>query len=79
MAKLISSVVQEWFRELFFSRLECGVHDKLHISSADWWDLLLLLAYTPDSRGRRLLVSPSKDTGKAGQTELPKFQSDGIH
>ena len=24
-----------------FSRLECGVHDKLHISSADWWDVLL--------------------------------------
>ena len=32
---------QEWLRELSFSRLECGVHDKLHISSADWWDLLL--------------------------------------
>ena len=25
-------------------RLQCGVHDKLHISSADWWDLLLPLA-----------------------------------
>ena len=31
-------------KELSFSRLECGVHDKLHISSADWWDLLLSLA-----------------------------------
>ena len=53
MAKLISSVVQEWFRELSFSRLECGVHDKLHISSADWWDILLPLAYIgviPDRR-----------------------------
>ena len=39
----ISSVVQEWFRELSFSRLEYGVH-KLHISSADWWDMLLPLA-----------------------------------
>ena len=31
-------------QELLFSllRLECGIHDKLHISSADWWDLLLL-------------------------------------
>ena len=37
-------LTQEWFRELSFSRLECGVHDKLHISSADWWDLLLPLA-----------------------------------
>ena len=49
-------------RELSLSRLECGVRDKLHISSADWWDLLLLLAYTPDRRDRRLLVSPPKDT-----------------
>ena len=30
-------LTQEWFREVSFSRLECGVHDKLHISSADWW------------------------------------------
>ena len=27
-----------WFRELSFSRLECGVHDRLHIYSV--WDLL---------------------------------------
>ena len=27
------------FRELY-----CGDHDKFHISSADWWDLLLPLA-----------------------------------
>ena len=40
----IFGLTQEWFRELAFSRLECGVHDKLHISSADWWDLLLPLA-----------------------------------
>ncbi len=40
----IFGLTQEWFRELSFSRLECGVHDKLHISSADWWDLLLPLA-----------------------------------
>ena len=38
------TVTQEWFRELSFSRPECGVHDKLHISSADWWNLLLPLA-----------------------------------
>ena len=37
----IFGVTQEWFRKLSFSRLECGVHDKLHISSADWWDVLL--------------------------------------
>ena len=40
----IFGLKQEWFRELSFSRLVCGVHDKLHISSADWWDLLLPLA-----------------------------------
>ena len=40
----IFGLTQEWFRELSFSRLECGVHDMLHISSADWWDLLLPLA-----------------------------------
>ena len=34
----ILGLTQEWFRELSFSRLECGVH-KLHISRADWWDL----------------------------------------
>ena len=27
----ILGLTQEWFRELSFSRLECGVHDKLHI------------------------------------------------
>ena len=37
-------LTQELFRELSFTRLECGVHDKLHISSADWWDILLPLA-----------------------------------
>ena len=76
MARLISSLAQEWFRELSFSRLECRIHDKLHISSADWWDLLLPLAYTPDRRDRRLLLSRPKDTGKARQTELPKFRSE---
>ena len=24
-------LTQEWFRELSFSKLECGVHDRLHI------------------------------------------------
>ena len=47
----IPGLTQEWFRELSFSTLECGVHDKLHISSAEWWDLLL-----PDRRDQRLLV-----------------------
>ena len=37
-------LTQEWLKELSFSRLECGVHAKLHISSADWWDILLRLA-----------------------------------
>ena len=39
----IPGLTQEWFRELSFfrNRLECGVHDKLHISSANWWDLLV--------------------------------------
>ena len=27
----ICGLTQEWFRELSFSRLECGVHDRLHI------------------------------------------------
>ena len=40
----IFGLTQEWFRELSFSRLECGVHDKLPIFSADWWDILLPLA-----------------------------------
>ena len=40
----IVRLTQEWLRELSFSRLECGVHDKLHSSSADRWDILLPLA-----------------------------------
>ena len=40
----IFGLTQEWLRELSFSRLECGVHDRLHISSADWWDNFLALA-----------------------------------
>ena len=32
------------FLELSFSNKSSGVHDKLHISSTDWWDLLLPLA-----------------------------------
>ena len=31
------------FLELSFSK-SVGVHDKLQISSADWWDILLPLA-----------------------------------
>ena len=27
----ILGLTQEWFLELSFSRLECGVHDRLHI------------------------------------------------
>ena len=60
----IFGLTQEWLRELSFSRLEYGVHDRLHISSAEWWDILLPL--TPDRRDRRLLVSPPKDTGNDG-------------
>ena len=50
----IFGLTQEWFRELSFSRLECGVHDV--------WDILLPLAWTPDRRDQRLLVSHPKDT-----------------
>ena len=28
-SQLILGLTQEWFRELFFSRLECGIHDPL--------------------------------------------------
>ncbi len=38
-ARLIFGLTQEWFRELY-----CWVHYKLHIPSADWWDILLPLA-----------------------------------
>ena len=27
----VLGLTQEWFRVLSFSRLECGVHDRLHI------------------------------------------------
>ena len=40
----IFGLTQQWLRELSFSRLEYGVHDKLHISCADWRDILLPLA-----------------------------------
>ena len=45
-------------------------------SSVDWWDILLPLAWTPDKRDRRLLVSPPKDTCKVGKTEWTKFRSE---
>ena len=38
---LISSVFHD---DMFSLRVGGGVHDKLHISSADWWDILLTLA-----------------------------------
>ena len=40
----IFGLTQEWFRELY-----CGVHDKLHISSADWWDILLIVSHPKDT------------------------------
>ena len=33
---ILLGLTQECLRELSFSRLECGVHNKLHISNADW-------------------------------------------
>ena len=39
----IPGLTQEWFRELPFSGLECGVHDRLHIYPPVW-DVLLPLA-----------------------------------
>ena len=53
----IFGLTQEWFRELSFSRLECGVHDKLHISSADWWDRFLHLIMLAAWSGNRTRVS----------------------
>ena len=39
---------------------------ELHSSSADGWDILLPLAWTPDIRDRRFIVSLPKDIGKGG-------------
>ena len=46
-------------------------------SSADWWDLLLPLAKTPDRWDQRLLLSHPKDTGTVasgvnGIAKVPK-------
>ena len=71
----IFGLTQEWLKELSFSRLECGVHDKLHISSADWWDILFPLAYTPYRRDRRLLCVSSErhwQSGVNGIANVPK-------
>ena len=61
--------------DVWYLRAGGGVHDKLHISSAEWWDLLLILAQKPDRRERRIVVSPPKDTGKVGQTELQSSEA----
>ena len=57
----IFGLTQEWFRELSFSRLECGVHDRLHI-----YPLCGIFYFTwhrhPERRRQRLLVSHPKDT-----------------
>ena len=58
----IFGLTREWLRELSFSRLECGVHDKGTVCLSSVWDILLPLTYTPDRRDRRLLVSPPKYT-----------------
>ena len=47
-------------------------------SSADWWDILLPLAYTPDRRDQRLLVSHPKDTGK-DSPEISAYPRGGSH
>ena len=57
----IFRLTQEWFRELSFSRLECGVHDRLHIYP------LCGIFYFPWHRhqiegSNGFLVSHSKDT-----------------
>ena len=36
------------------------------------WDILLILAYTPDRRDQRRLVSHPKDTGNVGVNEFVK-------
>ena len=65
----IVELTQEWFRELSFSRLECGVHDRLHIYPTVR-DLLLPLVYTPSRKNQRLIsytiVSDLKVTGNVG-------------
>ena len=47
----VLGLTQEWFRELSFSKLECGVHDKGTLCLPTVWDLLLPLTYTPDREG----------------------------
>ena len=48
-------LTQEWFRELYFSRLECGVHDMLHVYPLCGIFYFPWHYKTPDRRDRRLL------------------------
>ena len=52
----------------FWGSLEWAVESTtVTHSSVDLWGILLPLTSTPDRRDRRLLVSPPKDTDKAGK------------
>ena len=66
----ILELTQEWFRELSFSRLECGVHRRfIFTPCVTAWDILLPLASTPDRRDLQCLNR--KDTGNVhGVNEL---------
>ena len=47
--------------------------------SADWWDILLPLAYTPDRRDQRLLLPHPKDTGKRGKRNCQSSEENSFY
>ena len=60
-------LTQEWFRELSFSRVECGVHNRLYIYPPPPCGIFYFPWYRHHMEGtRRLLVSHPKDTGNVG-------------
>ena len=58
---VFSGIIALWRWGVFF-RVDGGVHGSYTFQCG----LVGLLPLTPDGRDRRLLVSPPKDTGKAG-------------
>ena len=48
-------------------------------SSADWWDILLPPAYTPERRDQRILLSHPKDTGKQGKRNCQSSEEKSVY
>ena len=69
----ILGLTQEWFRELPFSRLECGVHNRLHIYPLCW--IFHFHWHRHPIEGTNGLYCPIWKTQAMWDTNVRKFRS----